>query len=106
MLVADKWTDYNLIDASDGSKLEKWGDFYLSRPDPQAIWSYKTEKELWNNAHAVYHRSKSGGGSWEYRKSFLRLGRLNMENSPLILNLWALSTQVFFPSRLQTGILS
>ena len=47
MLVADKWTDYSLIDASDGSKLEKWGDFYLSRPDPQAIWSYKTGEELW-----------------------------------------------------------
>ncbi|MBO7289153.1 MAG: class I SAM-dependent methyltransferase [Clostridia bacterium] len=68
MLIADKWTDYNLIDASDGLKLEKWGDYYLSRPDPQAIWSYKREKNLWNNAHAEYHRSKSGGGSWEYRK--------------------------------------
>ncbi len=68
MLIADKWNDYTLIDASDGSKLEKWGGYYLSRPDPQAIWSHKTENELWNNAHAVYHRSKAGGGSWEYKK--------------------------------------
>lgn len=68
MLLADKWTDYELIDASDGQKLEKWGDFYLVRPDPQAIWSHKTEKNLWKTAHAKYHRSKSGGGSWEYRE--------------------------------------
>jgi len=68
MLLADNWKDYMLIDASDGAKLEKWGEIILSRPDPQAIWSYKTEKKLWSDAHAVYHRSKSGGGSWEYRK--------------------------------------
>jgi len=88
MLVADKWTDYSLIDASDGSKLEKWGDFYLSRPDPQAIWSYKTEEELWNNAHAVYHRSKSGGGSWEYRKKLpdawqIKYGELTFNIKPM-----------------------
>lgn len=68
MLIADSWKDYTLIDASDGLKLEKWGDIYLSRPDPQAIWSYKTEKKIWDCAHAIYHRSKSGGGSWEYKK--------------------------------------
>ena len=68
MLIADSWTDYNLIDASDGQKLEKWGDYYLERPDPQAIWSYKTEKELWKNSHAVYHRSKAGGGAWDFKK--------------------------------------
>lgn len=68
MLLADKWKEYSLIDASDGQKLEKWGDYYLVRPDPQAIWSCRTEYSLWDNAHARYHRSKSGGGSWEYKK--------------------------------------
>ena len=68
MLLADNWKDYMLIDASDGAKLEKWGDIILSRPDPQAIWSCRTEQNLWNDAHAVYYRSKSGGGSWEFRK--------------------------------------
>jgi len=66
MLLSDNWTDYTLIDASDGQKLEKWGDFYLVRPDPQAIWSKRSEKTLWDTAHARYHRSKAGGGSWEY----------------------------------------
>lgn len=69
MLTSDNWNDYKLIDASDGQKLEKWGDFHLVRPDPQAIWHHRSEKNLWNNADAVYHRSKAGGGSWEYYTS-------------------------------------
>lgn len=77
MLIADNWKDYTLIDASDGAKLEKWGDIYLSRPDPQAIWSQKTEKTMWQNAHAVYHRSKSGGGKWEYKKKIPESWQIN-----------------------------
>ena len=80
MLLADNWKDYMLIDASDGAKLEKWGKIYLSRPDPQAIWSYRTEANLWNNAHAVYHRSKSGGGSWEYRKKIPEAWQIQYRN--------------------------
>lgn len=80
MLLADKWNDYCLIDASDGQKLEKWGDFYLVRPDPQAIWSHRSEKKLWDTAHAVYHRSKSGGGSWEYRQALPDAWQINYRN--------------------------
>ena len=39
MLLADKWKDYELIDASCGEKLERWGNVYLLRPDPQIIWN-------------------------------------------------------------------
>lgn len=66
MLLADKWTDYEIIDAADGKKLERWGDIILNRPDPQIIWAQKSDKNAWNNADAVYHRSKSGGGEWEF----------------------------------------
>lgn len=68
MLISDKWNDYELIDASSGIKLERWGDYYLQRPDPQAIWEHRTANGMWDKAHAVYHRSKSGGGSWEFKK--------------------------------------
>ncbi len=69
MIIADKWIDYELLDAADGKKLEKWGDIVLDRPDPQIIWTQKSDSKAWNNAHAVYHRSKSGGGEWEYKKT-------------------------------------
>ena len=38
MWTADKWKDYEVLDASAGEKLERWGDYILVRPDPQVIW--------------------------------------------------------------------
>lgn len=67
MLLANEWKDYELIDTGNGEKLERWGKFILRRPDPQVIWPMKDERK-WNRACAVYHRSKSGGGFWEYNK--------------------------------------
>lgn len=66
MWCADNWTDYRLIDSADGEKLEYWGKFLLRRPDPQAVWSVKSEKTLWNKTDAWYHRSNSGGGKWQF----------------------------------------
>lgn len=45
--------DYRLLDSGEGRRLEKWGQYILNRPDPQAIWK-KTQKDLWNVAHAVF----------------------------------------------------
>ncbi len=71
MFLADKWKDYELIDARRGEKLERWGNIILRRPDPQIVWDVKAENRspLWEKADAVYKRSQSGGGHWEYRKS-------------------------------------
>jgi len=66
MLIADDWKDYELIDAGGGEKLERWGKYILRRPDPQAIWPIAGEDDRWRNMDAHYHRSKSGGGKWEY----------------------------------------
>ena len=65
MWVSDKWTDYELLDASKGEKLERWGDRILLRPDPQAIWDTPRTDPRWNRPDAAYHRSSSGGGAWE-----------------------------------------
>ena len=68
MRAADNWKDYELIDATDGNRLERWGKTILVRPDPQVIWKTGESSPLWNSANAVYHRSASGGGQWEYRR--------------------------------------
>ena len=60
--------DYELIDADSVERLERWGNIILIRPDPQIIWSGDRKNPLWKNAHAVYHRSGSGGGYWETLK--------------------------------------
>lgn len=61
------WKDYELIDCSCGERLERWGDIILVRPDPQVIWNTPKDNPLWYKANGYYHRSKSGGGSWEIR---------------------------------------
>ena len=38
MEITDNWKDYEIIDASCGMKLERWGNIKLLRPDPQIIW--------------------------------------------------------------------
>lgn len=65
MFLASDWKDYKLLDVSNGERLEKWGDYVLIRPDPQAIWKNERKHPLWKKANAHYHRSKSGGGNWE-----------------------------------------
>lgn len=67
MWLADKWKEYKLIDASDGEKLEYWGEYLLCRPEPQAVWKVKQDEKKWKSADAHYHRSSTGGGSWEYK---------------------------------------
>lgn len=67
MFLADGWKDYELIDASQGEKLERWGNYVLRRPDPQIVWQVPAAEQAiaWKKADAVYHRSSSGGGKWE-----------------------------------------
>lgn len=65
MYISDKWKDFELLDCSNGEKLERWGSYYLVRPDPQAIWDTPREDERWNCRDARYHRSNTGGGSWD-----------------------------------------
>lgn len=65
MRVADGWKDYELLDCSDGERLERWGEVILIRPDPQVIWKTPKKHPMWKKANARYLRSSTGGGHWE-----------------------------------------
>lgn len=70
MLLADRWKDYELIDASRGEKLERWGNVYLLRPDPQIVWDNGDLLEKYHSdIFAVYYRSNKGGGHWDNLKN-------------------------------------
>ena len=79
MRFTENFKDYELIDAEGGERLERWGNIILIRPDPQVIWTGERKNPLWNNAHAIYHRSNSGGGYWEPLKKVPDVWSINFE---------------------------
>ncbi len=68
MRYSENWTDYELLDTSDGERLERWGKYILIRPDPQVIWKDMKRHKAWKHPDGVYSRSKSGGGAWKENK--------------------------------------
>ena len=67
MWYTSDFNDYELLDTSDGERLERWKDILLIRPDPQVLWKNVRRHPLWQKANAHYHRSAKGGGSWEIK---------------------------------------
>ncbi len=80
MKLANEWKEYKILDMADGQKLERWGDVILSRPDPQIIWKDKSFPKKWNEINATYHRSKTGGGSWEFNKKMPKAWQIHYKN--------------------------
>ena len=81
MIVSDKWKDYEILDTSNGMKLERWGKYYLLRPDPQIIWDNGDLLTKYKSLiDAVYFRSNKGGGHWENLKSIPGSWTISYEN--------------------------
>ncbi|MCC5929685.1 MAG: class I SAM-dependent methyltransferase [Cyclobacteriaceae bacterium] len=56
------WQDYELIDSGNFQKLERFGQYILSRPEPQAVWDPALPLSEWNKADAVFIKEKSKSG--------------------------------------------
>lgn len=67
MKLVNDFHEYQILDMSEGMKLEIWNGKELLRPDPQIIWAHKEHPEYWNKIDAIYHRSNKGGGNWEIK---------------------------------------
>ena len=80
MKIANEWKEYKILDMAEGQKLEKWGNVILSRPDPQIIWKQKTFPNKRKEINATYHRSKTGGGSWEFKKKIPNQWQIHYKN--------------------------
>ena len=80
MNIANDWKDYEILDMANGEKLERWGNIYLIRPDPQIIWKDKSYPNKWGQANARYNRSNTGGGAWEYKKRLPESWQIKYKN--------------------------
>ena len=87
MWIADQWKDYEVIDTSDGEKLERWGSYTLVRPDPQVIWNTPKTDRRWRSYDARYARSSTGGGQWSEKRLperwQVRYGQLTFNVKPM-----------------------
>ena len=99
MELAKYWKDYEILDMADGEKLERWGDIYLIRPDPQIIWKEKSNPSLWKNAHARYIRSNTGGGRWEYLKSLPNSWQIKFKDLKFNIKLMGFKHTGLFPEQ-------
>ncbi len=99
MRIANNWVDYQLIDTSDGERLESWKGHTLVRPDPQIIWKTERRNPTWRNADAVYHRSQRGGGEWEYRKKLPESWQISYGNLNFIIRPTGFKHTGLFPEQ-------
>ena len=69
LLSSPDWKDYALLDSGGGQRLEKYGPYVLSRPEPEAIWKPGLPVSQWQAAHARFLPSpEENGGHWEWLK--------------------------------------
>lgn len=73
ILAGEGWDDYGLVDSGHGRKLERYGDYRFIRPEPQAMWSPRSED--WD-AHGEFvpGSDEDGGGRWQFDKPVPRDG--------------------------------
>ena len=97
MKTVNDFKEYQILDMAEGMKLESWNGVKLLRPDPQIIWKEKSKPELWEGIDAIYHRSKSGGGSWEIINPKLKdRWTINYKNLTFNLKLMSFKHTVLF----------
>lgn len=79
-------TEYELLDAGMGEKLERYGAIVLRRPDPEALWQKTLSMSEWNKADAMFARN-GASGKWMMRKDMpkswnISFGNLNFSIRP------------------------
>lgn len=66
VFIPSGWSDWELIDSGGGEKLERYGDYIVSRPDPRVLWA-KNNPAPWEKADALFIRTSSTEGNWHFR---------------------------------------
>ena len=64
-----EWTDYQLVDSGAGKKLERFGEYVLVRPEPQAEWTAQLPTTRWAAADGEFVKEgRSQRGEWKFSK--------------------------------------
>lgn len=83
------WKEYQLIDSGGFEKLEKFGKYFLRRPEPQAAWDKSMPESEWERtANAVFKKDKGSQekGEWILKKGMEERWFMNYKTDFLNLN--------------------
>ncbi|HLZ84816.1 MAG TPA: class I SAM-dependent methyltransferase [Caulobacteraceae bacterium] len=60
------WPDYALLDSGGGRKLERFGPWTVTRPEPQCLWRPALPPAAWGEAHAAFEPADDEeAGRWK-----------------------------------------
>jgi 23S rRNA (cytosine1962-C5)-methyltransferase len=103
VLITKKSADYELLDSGEGRKLERFGDFVVSRPDPQALWSRSLGDAVWQSADATFEQT-SGRGKWRKKREFPEDWKVSFEGVTFVLKPSVFKHIGVFPEQLGNWI--
>ena len=71
-----QWRDYELVDSGNFEKLERFGSYYLRRPEPKALWDKSMSEADWGRLCHTWFKPGAGfgragkedSGTWERLK--------------------------------------
>ena len=100
MKLTNDYKDFEIIDSSNGMKLERWDKYFLLRPDPQIVWDNgDLEKDYKDKIHSVYYRSNKGGGHWENKKNLPESWQVHYRNLTFNIKLMGFKHTGLFPEQ-------
>lgn len=72
LIDAGIWADYELIDSGEFEKLERFGNYIIRRPEPQAVWNKHLSPSEWNDADATFvldiKNANGEKGRWLFKR--------------------------------------
>lgn len=71
LLYPQNWNDYELIDSGDFEKLERFGKYTLTRPEPQAVWNKSLSNREWEKLSNAFFRKEKNDpekGKWSLKE--------------------------------------
>lgn len=95
METVNNFKDYEIISMSNGYKYERWGKYYLKRPDPLVIWPDNENIKV----DAEYTRSNTGGGEWKVYSKMPSSWQVRYEDMVFNLKLMGFKHTGLFPEQ-------
>lgn len=95
METVNNFKDYEIISMSNGYKYERWGKYYLKRPDPLVIWPDNEDIKV----DAEYTRSNTGGGEWKLYSKMPSSWQVRYEDMIFNLKLMGFKHTGLFPEQ-------